>query len=267
MKNFEMTRFANFFKWHLVTHKSEIIRQTGYATIGMFLLIRMANMGVYSSDSLLEVPIHLGFVIMIIAFAMCIAAASIFKDMNKKGGFINVSMSPASVSEKYLTLIIYSTVLPFLLLIFSYFIAEILNVLLFVIEGNSVQHIFIDDLLEMIFVKPFTEHAIDGIPFAIFQLSIYILGGSIFRKMPFLSTSAVILAFMIFVLPLFLQVFLNNMVDMDAWEQFFENAEECIPVLSWGITIVSLLLAALNIFISYRIYRRMQVINNKWINL
>ena len=267
MKSFEMTRFANFFKWHVVTHKTEIIRQTGYATIGMFLLIRMANMGVYFSESQLDVPIHLGFVVMIMSFAMCIAASSIFKDMNNKGGFINVSMSPASVSEKWLTLIIYSTIIPFVLLIFSYFIAELLNILLFVIEGHSVKHLFIGDLLEILFVKPLAEHAIDAIPSAILGLSIYILGGSIFRKMPFLSTSAAIIAFMIFVLPLFLKVFLNNMVDSDSWESFFDNAEECIPVLSWGVTIVSFLLTALNLFISYRIYRRIQVINNKWINL
>ena len=267
MKNFEFARFANFLKWHVVTHKSEIIRQTGIATIAMFLLIRMANMGTYFADAELDVPFHLGFVVMMISFAMCIAAASIFKDMNKKGGFINVSMSPASVLEKYLTLLIYSTVIPFVLMILSYFIGEILNVLLFVIEGHSVQRIFTGDLLNHIFVKPIAEHAIDAIPAAIFGLSIYILGGSIFRKMPFISTSALIIAFMIFVLPLLLQVFLNNMVDMDEWEKFFENAEESIAVLSWGITVVSLLLASLNFYISYRIYKRMQVINNKWINL
>lgn len=262
-----MTRFANFFKWHVVTHKTEIIRQTGYATIGMFLLIRMANMGAYFADSQLDVPVHLGFVMMITAFAMCIAAASIFKDMNHRGGFINISMSPASVMEKWLTLVIYSTVLPFVFIILSYFIAEVLNIILFVVEGHSVQHIFIGDLLEIIFVKPFTEHAIDAIPSAIFGLSIYVLGGSIFRKMPFLSTSAAIIAFMIFVLPLFLQVFLNNMADMDEWKQFFDNAEESIEILGWCVTTASLLLAALNFYISYRIYRRMQVINNKWINL
>ncbi len=262
MNSFEMSRFANFFKWHVATHKSEIIRQTGYAAIAMFLIIRIFDMGSYFSSMQSNPPIHIGFVTIAIVFAMYVAAASVFKDINKKEGYINLSMAPASVLEKYLTLLIYCTVLPFLLLILSYFIAEILNVLLFYIEGNQVQRIFIIDLLK-VFVKTETEITL----FGIFYMSLYVLGGSIFRKMPFLSTSAVIIAFMIFVTPWLGSALLSPTMDIEDYEHVFKFIGENTELVRWAVRIAVLLLSILNFYISYRIFKRMQVINNKWINL
>lgn len=269
MKKFDFARFANFLKWHVATHKSEIIRMTGYVTIVMFLIIRMAHMGSYFSGYQMdmEIPFHLGFFFFIMGFCMCVASAAILKDLNHKGGFIGFSMSPASQLEKYLTLLIYCTVIPFLSVLFSYLIAEILNVILFMIEGNTVERIYFGMIFTEMFPGVFTLEDNSGMIFAMFSISIYVLGGSIFRKMPFISTSAAIFALFVFLVPFISKMLVSVFSGFDSVEEFMKVNENFVQHMGIMADIIMVVLSLLNFYISYRIYKRMQVINNKWLNL
>ena len=269
MKKFDFARFANFLKWHVATHKSEIIRMSGYVTIVMFLIIRMVHMGSYfpGYEMGTEIPFHLGFFFFIMGFCMCVASAAILKDLNNKGGFLGFSMSPASQLEKYLTLLIYCTVIPFLSVLFSYLVAEILNVILFMIEGHAVERIYFGMIFTELFPSMFTSGDSSGLMFAIFPISIYVLGGSIFRKMPFISTSAALFAMFVFLVPFISRMLVSVFSGFDSAEEFIKVNESLVQRLGIMSDIIMAVLSLLNFYISYRLYKRMQVINNKWLNL
>ena len=272
MKKFDFARFANFLKWHIVTHKSEIIRMTGYATIVLFLIIRFIGIGTFvtsdgAAEGDLETPFFLGVFYFILGICMCVASSAIFKDLNRKGGFIEFSMAPASHIEKYLTLVIYCTVLPFLSVLLSYFLGEIINVLLFLIEGKVVHGIFTWTIITDMVKSFFSISRTGGNTTELYVMSLFVLGGSFFRKMPFISTSAVILALFVFVTPMISNIMFEQFAEEDDIMNYINGNRDSLIRLGLITDAVLGVLALVNYYISYRLYRRMQVINNKWINI
>ena len=81
----------------------------------------------------------------------------------------------------------------------------------------------------------------------IWMHSVYTLGGTVFRKSAWIITSLLLLVLGIILM----------------WSKFE------VSLMADGVIIILIFLvfAGLNYFMSYKIFCRMQLINNKWINL
>jgi hypothetical protein len=92
----------------------------------------------------------------------------------------------------------------------------------------------------------------------------YILGGALFRKSPFVLTTLVM-----FVLSVLVGQVLHDSQLLNEITLADYNPQTGLHISPWVWTAgtVNYLLALLFYWLSYKLFCRMQVINNKWLNL
>lgn len=92
----------------------------------------------------------------------------------------------------------------------------------------------------------------------VYGSSLYLLGGVLFRRNKWLLSSVVAL--------LLLMGFAVAFTPADGQQIYIRNLHESMP-WSMAITAVFVVLAVFNVWASYKLFCRLQVVNNKWINL
>ena len=130
-------------------------------------------------------------------------------------------------------------------------IPDFLNMLF----GGNDHNISIFGETDMTYVLPLTFAAN---AWAFWVHSLYILGGALFRRRQFVLTT---LAHCIIGLA-FTPIIVDFVDSLDK-----ATAEQMFCIVMWTAGSVFTLLFLLNWWLSYKIFRRMQVINNKWLNL
>lgn len=220
-------------------------------------------------------------IIIICTVVFFIAAASIFQNMKSKGQRINFLTLPASNLEKYLAqmtcvtivaaimLAIAVVVSDFIQFIFSIFMtpghhaSELLALFSFAADrikdfGESevcpMNHIIPDKYLLVLFFGSW----------AVWTHSFLVLGGSLYRKNPTLLSIIsliIIIALGGYICNFFAHI---NWGGDELWEHLL-NVYHCAFLLAASIAII--IISAFNYWASYKIFTRMQVICNKWINI
>jgi hypothetical protein len=194
---------------------------------------------------------------------MLFCASFLFYHLKKKPWCSAYLMWPASNLEKYLVSLVLNVVMAAIGTIICIIIADALRVLVDALSGRIVVW-----AIPMIFdLKTLNLNPLIAWgPFLSEILLIhaaYILGGTLFRKQQFvLTTIAIVIIGYIMVFTWHSPVIDNaNLFDLDEKGKSVPNA------WFYVVSIGGYLLTALCYWLSYKIFCRMQVINNKWLNV
>ena len=255
--------------------KKEILTYTASMTFAFAVL---AVMQVMSSrnvpDLIVAKNLHnfTSFALFVFVIICFIGGCWIFSNMKTKEQRITFKMLPATDLEKFVVRALYATVVWWLMGFIAFCLADLFRMLISLIAGIDIVKSAVPDFLNMLFggndhnISIFGETDMTYVlpltfaanAWAFWVHSLYILGGALFRRRQFVLTT---LAHCIIGLA-FTPVIVNFVDSLDK-----ATAEQMFCTVMWTAGSVFTLLFLLNWWLSYKIFRRMQVINNKWLNL
>ena len=97
--------------------------------------------------------------------------------------------------------------------------------------------------------------------------SLYIVGGTLFRRQQFLLTSATIAVFGILLVMILNQINLQIDFITGSWDEKTETYNQVFHPFFYVLNTTLCLLIVFHYWASYKLFTRMQVINNKWLNV
>ena len=287
-KTFDLHRFGMVLRWDLLTNwKSYFYSMAGLA-IGIILLsismlysfphshyIVGGDLGNYYEDSMT------GFLATILIAFFFVSACNIFSNTKTKLQRENFLMLPANNLEKYAARFLMMSVGSILMMLIATLIADFVQFVLSFfmtpgyhasIIGSSLSQIYKiatiggNNPISILAWHEKIDAALLGWSFLIMIYSFCLLGGTFFRKQPLILTAVSgIIIFMI------IGYCGSKLEDWGVFGvHYYENYYSQAPTLSmttifWSV--VFLALAAFNYWASYKLFTRMQVICNKWINI
>lgn len=205
----------------------------------------------------------------------CISGVYVANSLSNKQKVIADKMLPASDFEKFLSRCLF--VLPgcFAMCIAALLGSDLLRTVLSLVTGNGMPILHTSILLNPDINNDIMHiNGIDRNDFALITAAImwhwtihsfYVLGGMFFRRHQFVLTSMVgvvsgvlFIALAVNTAPLFHEF--DNMSE-------YGEAEKILHMFGWMAVALLTAITALNYWLAYKIYTRMQVINNKWTNV
>lgn len=276
-----MNYFAKTMRWLLITNKRYFVKTAVEFTLVYFLVMATCT-GIFSAyrhpvnhfDTQNAVPLIL---ILSVVFSGIVASSVTFGLKTKQQRSLYM-MLPASGNEKFWSRVLLATVWGYVVSALAVCVADVLQMLLSWIFSGTAGSVVAAicrsmDLSNIPFcdVEAFSPVA-NGIIATLFTLSTaawgfsaYILGGFLFRKVPFVMTTISWIVFWIVVcsvcaiIPLYI---LDNYDNV--YIEFWWNKEITLFVAS---TVVSVLFTTLNLWLSHRIHRRMTAIGHGMLNI
>ncbi|UKK67113.1 hypothetical protein L6466_01600 [Prevotella communis] len=293
MENFNITRFGQALKCHFLVSRKSWIRIFGIYTLVLFFanlfFTRVAGSGyskmeqICSAEDLLSeytfvVKETIGFGMVFFCFSMLFGASYLFsqmKDTRKRSAYL---LWPVSNGEKYIISLLHSVILMAVITVVSIIAADALRVLIDVITGRVM-------VWGVPFYIDFFSSALDWqsvlmlITWMFYIHSLFIVGGTLFRRFQFLSTSAVILIVVILLTIVIKQTELYN-IDYHFIEYEQGEIQHQLPDGSTYYSYRAIytprfyfallggwLIIAAHYWASFKLFCRVQVINNKWLNV
>lgn len=255
MSNFNTRRFIQTFKWSMQATKKEMTTIAGcmfFLYLIPFIISVMSSHG--KLDIIAESDIQSATItcISFFTFYIMISGCWILNNMKTKEQRIMFKMLPASDLEKYLSRVIYITVIWFAIGILTYFLADICRMLICLISGTHGTYSTIPLALKMILTENHMIYA-----WVFWAHSLYVLGGAFFRRRQFILTSCV--HFLLGFIALFLSRYKGSVI--------IDPDDMHINVLLCIYPFIAFAMALFNWWLAYKLFKRSQVINNKWINL
>jgi len=284
MSTFNTTRFGQALKCQFLVLRKTWIRLFGIFTLVMF----MANLfftrvnGVKYDDMVNNWPteefLHtynnyvgqtLGFGVIFFCFSMLFGASFLFagmKDTRKRSAFL---LWPVSNLEKYIISLLLSILWLAVITIGAYVLADALRVFIDWVTGRVVIWGLPLIANRILGPAPFEYWQIAWMLFAwVFYIhSLYIVGGTLFRRQQFLLTSATIAVVGI------LLVMILNQIDPQInfitgnWDMKTETYTWIFYPFFYVLNTTLCLLIVFHYWASYKLFTRIQVINNKWLNV
>ncbi|MBQ8153966.1 MAG: hypothetical protein IJ069_09865 [Prevotella sp.] len=279
MKNFDFHRFALTFKCQLLMGRNFWLRLFLIFFLVLFFaelfFTEVVEAGLY--DYATRVENTTNFCIVFFVISMLFGATGIFsvlKDTRKRIAYL---MFPASNLEKYVNSLIQSTVVVAIVTFAAFFCADSIRTLSAPIFGHEMiwgvpsflSHITPD------FHATVTAPNVDkvyqwwlGFFFAIGSIlyfhSLYMLGGTAFRRQQFLMTTLFIVFCFIILMNVLHHIDFEGNINLLSYDE--QNGLQVHPAL-YVIMVCMYLLTCFNYWLSYRIFCRVQAINNKWLNV
>ena len=287
-KTFDLHRFGMVLRWDLLTNWKGYFNRIAGLAIGIILLsismlysfphsyfIEEGDLGNYYECRMT------GFLAAIYILLIFVSASNIFGNMKTKLQRESFLMLPANNLEKYAARFLMMSVGSILMMLIATLIADFVQFVLSFfmtpgyhasIIGSSLSQIYKiatiggNNPISILAWHEKIDAALLGWSFLIMIYSFCLLGGTFFRKQPIILTAVSgIIIFMII-------GYCGS--KLEEWGAFgvhyYENYYSQAPTLSmttifWSI--VFLALAAGSLWTSYKLFTRMQVICNKWINI
>lgn len=207
-------------------------------------------------------------------FYLTISGCWIMNNMKTKEQRITFKMLPASDLEKFIVRALYITVVWVLIGVVAFCLADFCRMLICFISGSHGTYSTIPDVLNMWF-GPANTHSMRmtawGLDFIAGVLAInawvfwahsfYVLGGAFFRRRQFILTSCAHFALGILTLIIISYIPVGNII-LSA-----EDGVKFVNTIAYAYTAVAIIVGLLNWWLAYKLFKRSQVINNKWINL
>lgn len=288
-KTFDLHRFGMVLRWDLLTNWKSYFYSIAGLAIGIIMLsISMlysfphshfiveegGDLGNYYEDSMT------GLLATILIAFFFVSTCNIFSNTMTKLQRENFLMLPANNLEKYaarflmmsvgsiLTMLIATLIADFVQFILSFFMTPGYHAS---IIGSSLSQIYKaatdtgDNPICILAGQCKIEAALVGWSFLIMIYSFTLLGGTFFRKQPIILTAVSgIIIYMI------VGYCGSKLEEWGAFD-FYTHLNHDNPGISLCIAIfwsvIFLALAASSLWASYKIFTRMQVICNKWINI
>ena len=280
-KIFDLQRFGNLAKWDILTNKKFYIRMAiGLTTALAFIYcfntwIDMSKFGKdFDGNFILDSLASLS--IFILTIVMYVAGTYIFNNMQTKEMRIEFLMQPASHFEKYMVRFLSMTVGVFIIIIASLAVADLIHQLFclvadYNVRGSVVMHILqafnSDDARPGLFVVRGMEMKMSAatieyaaLIFLLINHAFYTFCGSLFRRNAWLLAicSHFFLGFTIMLCTV-------KLASMGIFDMIFAS-ETSISITVNTILVLGTVITGLLYYGSYKIFTRMQVINNKWFN-
>lgn len=291
MYSFNLISFAQTLRWLIaVNYRTMLLWTTGIALIFFVVELYILKMA-HDPEDLLNSSFGFGIFVMMIAFAFLASYVTSF--INEKRRRMAFLALPATNSEKYLSLITYTSVI-FLCAVF-----------LALVAGDSLRMLFC--WIKHFYDAPLPDHGINSwytstltqffrlddyrsvghserfdnwfvtmqyiliLSFISWTHSLYTLGGTVLRKYSFVIVTV------LFISCLMIFAKIEREYGFDFFETEFVRdpgplpighiASKEIGVAPYILSVLLLLLTVFNYWASYRTFKGFQVINHKWINL
>lgn len=292
MNTFNITRFGQALKCQFLVMRKDWIRLFGIYTLVLFFGNLFFTRITGSSYSRLE-ELYQGevlireygwsvreaavFGVLFFCFAMLFGASYLFaqmKDTRKRSAYL---LWPVSNLEKYVVSLIGSVLLMAVMAVCSYILADALRVMVDLVTGRVIVWglpRYYDNMFAFAGSNEW-QMTLMVLTWLFYIHSLFIVGGTLFRRYHFLLTSLTIAA-----VTILLMLFLKQMgtIDLHLYDYVPETVQESNggsfevyhPVFHTSFYLVVLagwLLIAFHYWLSYKFFTRMQVINNKWLNV
>ena len=295
MNGFNINRFGKTLRWVVSVNFRKLLLWFAGSVLAVFLgevLFKVTNPYGSPLNMLRDISQFLTMILILVSLIMASSIVASINEKRKREAFL---MLPASNLEKFLSLLVYSTVIciavAFLAIVlgdalrmFSYWAAGYQGM---PYEGESYYYSVKSDEYGEVFwwssvipmlIKNITPNIALSAPlpvdFVVVQWafiigmilwvhSTYILGGTLLRKYSFVGTSV----FVILLDTLIIRLIIASGMTMfhTQWDNG-ELIEYEIGVVSWIIAFVSPILSALNYWASFQIFKGFELITNKWMN-
>ncbi len=286
-KTFDLHRFGMVLRWDLLTNWKSYFYSIAGLAIGIIMLsismlysfphshfIVEGDLGNYYEGNMT------GFLAAIVILFFFISPCNIFSNMKTKLQRENFMMLPANNLEKYAARFLMMSVGSILMMLIATLIADFVQFVLSFfmtpgyhasIIGSSLSQIYKaatntgDNPICILAGQYKIDAAILGWSFLTMIYSFCLLGGTFFRKQPIILTA--VSGIIIFMIIGYCGSELEEWGAFDFFKHFnYDNpgTSLCIAIF-WSV--VFLALAAFSLLASYKLFTRMQVICNKWINI
>ncbi|MGE9978891.1 hypothetical protein [Prevotella sp. SGI.167] len=286
-KTFDLHRFGMVLRWDLLTNWKSYFYSIAGLAIGIIMLsismlysfphshfIVEGDLGNYYESNMT------GFLAAIVILFFFISPCNIFSNMKTKLQRENFMMLPANNLEKYAARFLMMSVGSILMMLIATLIADFVQFVLSFfmtpgyhasIIGSSLSKIYKaatntgDNPICILAGQYKIDAAILGWSFLTMIYSFCLLGGTFFRKQPIILTA--VSGIIIFMIIGYCGSELEEWGAFDFFKHFnYDNpgTSLCIAIF-WSV--VFLALAAFSLWASYKLFTRMQVICNKWINI
>ena len=286
-KTFDLHRFGMVLRWDLLTNWKSYFYSLAGLAIGIIMLsismlysfphshfIVEGDLGNYYEGNMT------GFLAAIVILFFFISPCNIFSNMKTKLQRENFMMLPANNLEKYAARFLMMSVGSILMMLIATLIADFVQFVLSFfmtpgyhasIIGSSLSQIYKaatntgDNPICILAGQYKIDAAILGWSFLTMIYSFCLLGGTFFRKQPIILTA--VSGIIIFMIIGYCGSELEEWGAFDFFKHFnYDNpgTSLCIAIF-WSV--VFLALAAFSLWASYKLFTRMQVICNKWINI
>ena len=290
MNSFSINRFCQILCWVLRVNRRSLLAWTAGSVVAVLMgELVVDKMSIHGNPySFLYEVSQLGIVILLLVSA--IMPSTIVASINEKRKRESFLMLPATNLEKYLALMVYTSVICVISLILAFVLGDCLRMLWFWIsppEGaelvgyidgqayywwSSALPILWDHFLPNVIANdPVYQYST---LFAVMQMvvigslvlwmhSLLILGGTLLRKYAFINISA----FYLLTVTLFAKFMKYYELSMFtcSWEDGQYVAQE-VGTIPYVLAVVLPLFAIFNYWASFRIFKGIQLITNKWIN-
>lgn len=275
MKNFDMNRFGRTLKWSALMTKKEALTNLASMTFAFAVL---AVVQVMSSRNVPDIVAEhnfqsfTSFALFVFLIICSIGGCWIFSNMKTKEQRITFKMLPATDLEKFVVRALYATVVWWLMAFVAFCLADLFRMLVSLVAGVSIKGSAVPLFFSMISAN--TDVNINSLnsgdvafaaaiytmanAWAFWAHSLYILGGTLFRRRQFVLTT---LAHSIIGL-VFTPMLIHFVDSSDSLA-----LRDSLVAIVWTAAAVFAVWGLLDWWLSYRIFRRMQVINNKWLNI
>ncbi len=284
MSTFNTTRFSQALKCQFLVLRKTWIRLFGIFTLVMF----MANLfftrvqSMKYDDMVSQWPMEdvinrygiyvgstTGFGVIFFCFSMLFGASFLFsgmKDTRKRSAFL---LWPVSNLEKYIITLLLSILWLAIITFGAYLLADALRVFIDWVTGRVVIWGLPKIVPQVFGPASFEYWQITWMLFAwVFYIhSLHILGGTLFRRQQFLLTSATIAVVGILLVMLLNQINLQVDFITGDWDEKTETYNQIFHPFFYILNTVVSLLIVFHYWASYKLFTRMQVINNKWLNV
>ncbi len=284
MSTFNYNRFSKALKCAFMVTRKTWIRLFGIFTLVMFMYnLFMTRVQGSNYSNLVEnfgleeasrtynhyVESTVMFGIIFFCIAMLFGATSMFsqmKDTRQRSAYL---LWPVSNLEKYVVSFLLNFGLMAILTVCAYMLADTLRVFIDWLTGRVV----IWGIPKL--AEPFGSNAAfeswqtAWMLFAwVFYIhSLYLVGGTLFRRQQFLMTSATIAVVVILLTMILNQIHPNIEFTTGTWDEKTYTYNRVFHPAFYILQTVVTLLIPIHYWISYKLFTRMQVINNKWLNI
>lgn len=266
MRNFNIKRFWQVMKWQLMYHQAKNMKRLLTCAGVMFFFMLFFSYTSVFTEQFTGAMSSLLFAAFFIYLLFC--GSSILR-MSKRQQYIDKLMVLASRLEKFTASYLLTIVLGLAAIAVSFVVADVVNYLVILVLNS--------DKATLVTLSLFNQMADPSEPSTLGEVvadvlafwwihSLYLLGGTYFRKRNWIFTTlTLIVAFLV----------LGGLLTFGTWKTlnllygdyfrivFIDGAQSYI---GWAAAIITSAFIVLNYWLSFRFYKRIQLIGHKFTN-
>lgn len=282
MRSFSFPRLWQVIKWNTIVNRKQTLRGGIAVAIVVFLLafLQLDVLGLIQHGYPVDIFRYEGmttmFTLILVVQSLGFAGRICF-NMRQKNDIVNYLMLPATKLEKYIANIFHMLVERLAVTLAGMLVADLIIVILELIFSHTCHSMLFYWLttnttgITSIFAPASAIGILgevgDGLMSAAFLLSLFLLGGTFFRKNPVLLTVLTIIFIpMLFMLCVSVPIaWIVNSLVSEGYEIVITPlvGKTFVHVVFYAVII---LWTCFNLWLSYRKFARLQVINNKYFN-